>query len=130
VQKVPEVPKAPAVQKAPEAKKAPVVPKAPATSKAPVTPKAPAVQEAPATQKAPAASKKPAASKVPVVEVAAVTPNVVGMTVGQATAALQQAGLRAAVIDTDGNPATSGTVVAASVPKNKRVTLTVQASSA
>ncbi len=136
VQKVPEVPKAPvvpkapAVQKAPEAKKAPVVPKAPVTSKEPVTPKEPAVQEAPATQKAPAASKKPAASKVPAVEVAAVTPNVVGMTVGQATAALQQAGLRAAVIDTDGNPATSGTVVAASVPKNKRVTLTVQASSA
>ena len=130
MQKAPVVPKAPAVQKAPEAKKAPVVPKAPVTPKEPVTSKEPAVQEAPATQKAPAASKKPAASKVPAVEVAAVTPNVVGMTVGQATAALQQAGLRATVVDTDGNPATSGTVVAASAPKNKRVTLTVQASSA
>ena len=108
VQKAPVVPKAPAVQKAPEAKKAPVVSKAPVPSS-----KEPAVQEPPAP------SKKPAASKVPAVEVAAVMPNVVGMTVGQATAALQQAGLRAAVIDTDGNPATSGTVVAASAPKNK-----------
>ena len=54
-------------------------------------------------------------------------PNVVGMTVGQATAALQKAGLRAVAVDTDGNPATTGTVVAASAPKNKRVTLTVQA---
>jgi hypothetical protein len=52
---------------------------------------------------------------------------VVGLTVAQATAALQQAGLRAVAVDTDGNPATTGTVVAASTPKNKRVTLTVQA---
>ena len=81
-------------------------------------------------QEPPAPSKKPAVSKVSAVEVAAVVPSVIGMTVGQATAALQQAGLRAAVVDTDGNPATSGTVVAASVPKNKRVTLTVQAPSA
>jgi beta-lactam-binding protein with PASTA domain len=90
-------------------------------------PKAPAVQKAPAVSEDPAPSKKPAASKVPAVETAAATPNVVGMTVGQATAALQRAGLRAAVVDTDGNPATSGTVVAASAPKNMRVTLTVQA---
>ena len=54
-------------------------------------------------------------------------PEVVGLTVAQATAALQQAGLRAVVVDTDGNPATAGTVVAASAPKGKRVTLTVQA---
>ena len=51
----------------------------------------------------------------------------VGLTVAQATAALQQAGLRAVAVDTDGNPATTGTVVAASAPKNKRSTLTVQA---
>jgi serine/threonine-protein kinase len=54
-------------------------------------------------------------------------PEVVGLTVAQATAALQKAGLRAVAVDADGNPATNGTVVAASPPKNKRVTLTVQA---
>ena len=54
-------------------------------------------------------------------------PEVVGLTVAKATAALQQAGLRAVAVDTDGNPATTGTVVAASAPKNKKVALTVQA---
>jgi beta-lactam-binding protein with PASTA domain len=77
---------------------------------------------APTAPKPPAAPQAPAAPKTPAV------PQVVGLTVAQATAALQEAGLRAVVVDTDGNPATAGTVVAASAPKNKRVTLTVQAS--
>jgi serine/threonine-protein kinase len=57
----------------------------------------------------------------------ATVPEVVGLTVAQATAALQKAGLRAVAVDADGNPATAGTVVAAGSPKNKKVVLTVQA---
>ena len=72
----------------------------------------------------PAEVAKPAAPAVP--DTPAV-PEVVGLPVAQATAALREAGLRVVVVDADGNPATAGTVVAASPPKNKRVTLTVQA---
>jgi hypothetical protein len=95
--------------------------KPPAVVKPPVVAKPPVVSKAPAVSKAPKAPKTSAAPETPAV------PEVVGLTVAQATAALQQAGLRAVVVDTDGNPATSGTVVAASAPKGKRVTLTVQA---
>ena len=73
------------------------------------------VSSGPAEVAAPTAPKAPAAPKTPA------APEVVGLTVAQATAALQQAGLRAVAVDTDGNPATTGTVVAASAPKNKRV---------
>jgi len=108
---------------APPAPKPPAVPvvKPPAVVKPPVVAKPPVVSKAPAVSKAPKAPKTSAAPEPPAV------PEVVGLTVAQATAALQQAGLRAVVVDTDGNPATSGTVVAASAPKGKRVTLTVQA---
>ena len=75
----------------------------------------------------PAEAAAPTAPKTQATPKTQAAPEVVGLTVAKATAALQQAGLRAVAVDTDGNPATTGTVVAASAPKNKKVVLTVQA---
>jgi eukaryotic-like serine/threonine-protein kinase len=59
-------------------------------------------------------------------------PSVVGLSLGQATAKLQAAGLRVVAVDADGRPVKSGTVVSAdpgageSAPVTGRVELTVQ----